>query len=103
MDVVCPLLPDDDDVVWAKVEANSQIVAEAHELVQPGQNPGLQGKPPEPAQGWVAYFIELTFPGAGLYPFKFTTGVRVAPDVLPFEPPPEMANNGLEHQPAGSQ
>jgi PhoPQ-activated pathogenicity-related protein len=50
-------------------------------------------KPPEPAQGWVAYFIELTFPGGGLYPFKFTTGVRVAPDVLPFGPPPEMASS----------
>ena len=36
-------------------------------------------KSPKPAQGWVAYFIELTFPSGGLYPFKFTTGVRVAP------------------------
>src|SRR5215471_15264451 len=50
-------------------------------------------KPPKPAQGWVAYFIELTFPSGGLYPFKFTTGVRVAPDVLPFGPPPEMVSN----------
>src|SRR5439155_23089792 len=47
-------------------------------------------KSPKPARGWVAYFIELTFPSGGLYPFKFTTGVRVAPDVLPFGPPPEM-------------
>jgi PhoPQ-activated pathogenicity-related protein len=46
---------------------------------------------PEPAQGWVAYFIELTFPSGGLSPFKFTTGVRVAPEVLPFGLPPEMA------------
>ena len=50
-------------------------------------------KAPEPAQGWVAYFIELTFPSGGLHPFKFTTGVRVAPDVLPFGPPPEMASS----------
>ena|SRR6516162_6368159 len=50
-------------------------------------------KAPEPAQGWVAYFIELTFPSGGLYPFKFTTGVQVAPDVLPFGPPPEMVSN----------
>ena len=50
-------------------------------------------KSPKPAQGWVAYFIELTFPSGGLYPFKFTTGVRVAPDVLPFGPPPEMVSN----------
>ena len=38
-------------------------------------------KSPNPAQGWVAYFIELTFPSGGPYPFKFTTGVRVAPEV----------------------
>jgi PhoPQ-activated pathogenicity-related protein len=44
-------------------------------------------------QGWVAYFIELTFPSGGPYPFKFTTGVRVTPDVLPFGPPPEMVSN----------
>ena len=50
-------------------------------------------KSPKPAQGWVAYFIELTFPSGGLYPFKFTTGVRVAPDVLPFGPPPEMVSS----------
>ena len=50
-------------------------------------------KSPQPAQGWVAYFIELTFPSGGLFPFKFTTGVRVAPDVLPFGPPPEMVRS----------
>ena len=49
-------------------------------------------KSPKPAQGWIAYFIELTFPSGGLFPFKFTTGVRVAPDVLPFGPPPEMVS-----------
>jgi hypothetical protein len=42
------------------------------------------------------YFIELTFPSGGLYPFKFTTGVRVVPDVLPFGPPPEMVSSGRE-------
>ena len=41
----------------------------------------------------IAYFIELTFPSGGLFPFKFTTGVRVAPDVLPFGPPPEMVRS----------
>jgi PhoPQ-activated pathogenicity-related protein len=44
---------------------------------------------PEPQQGWTAYFVELTFPGSGRYPYKFTTGVRVTPDRLPFGPPPE--------------
>ena len=40
----------------------------------------------KPARGWTAYFVELTFAGPGKYPFKFTTAVRVAPDVLPFPP-----------------
>jgi PhoPQ-activated pathogenicity-related protein len=60
-------------------------------------------KAPQPAQGWVAYFIELTFPSGGVCPFKFTSGVRVAPDVLPFGPPPEMASSGHENQRGGSQ
>jgi PhoPQ-activated pathogenicity-related protein len=46
---------------------------------------------PEPARGWVAYFVELIFPSGGRFPFTFTTGVRVFPDILPFGPPPEMA------------
>jgi PhoPQ-activated pathogenicity-related protein len=40
-----------------------------------------------PAKGWTAYFVELTYPSGGKYPFKFTTAVRVAPDKLPFPPP----------------
>jgi PhoPQ-activated pathogenicity-related protein len=44
-----------------------------------------------PPRGWTAYFAELTFPSRGLFPFKFTTGVRVVPEILPFGPPPEMA------------
>ena len=55
------------------------------------QGEGLYlGKVPEPKQGWTAYFIELTFPGPGIYPYKFTTEVRVTPDRLPFGPPPEL-------------
>jgi PhoPQ-activated pathogenicity-related protein len=30
-----------------------------------------------PAQGWTAFFIELTFDSGGLFPFKFTTDVHV--------------------------
>jgi len=42
------------------------------------------GKVPEPAKGWTAFFVELTFPsGNSSPPFKFTTQVRVVPDVLP--------------------
>src|SRR5262245_34802330 len=40
-----------------------------------------------PAKGWTAFFIELTFKGAGKYPFKETTGIRVLPDTLPYEAP----------------
>ena len=40
-----------------------------------------------PAEGYTAYFVELTFASGGKYPFKFTTGVRVTPDKLPFSLP----------------
>ena len=43
---------------------------------------------PKPEQGWTAFFVELTFPSGGNYPYKLTTGVRVVPDTLPFPPPP---------------
>jgi PhoPQ-activated pathogenicity-related protein len=45
-----------------------------------------------PEKGWTAYFVELTFPSGGKYPFKFTTAVRVSPDTEPFpayKPKPE--------------
>jgi PhoPQ-activated pathogenicity-related protein len=41
----------------------------------------------KPAKGYTAYFVELTFPSGGAYPFKFTTGVKVVPDVYPFAAP----------------
>ncbi|MDQ2948134.1 MAG: PhoPQ-activated pathogenicity-related family protein [Acidobacteriota bacterium] len=49
------------------------------------------GKVPKPPQGYTAYFVEITFPapGPGRYPFKFTSGVRVIPDFLPFPAPPK--------------
>jgi hypothetical protein len=47
------------------------------------------GAVPKPAQGWTAYFVEMTFPGPGKVPYKFTSGVRVMPDVLPFPAPPK--------------
>jgi PhoPQ-activated pathogenicity-related protein len=54
------------------------------------QGDGLYvGKVPEPRQGWTAYFVEMTFPTGGSYSYKFSTGVRVVPDRLPFGPPPE--------------
>jgi PhoPQ-activated pathogenicity-related protein len=39
---------------------------------------------PAPEKGWTAYFVEMTFPSGGKYPFKFTTAVRVNPDTEPF-------------------
>jgi len=42
-----------------------------------------------PARGYTAYMVELTFPsGVPLAPFKFTTGVKVVPDIEPFQAAP---------------
>jgi PhoPQ-activated pathogenicity-related protein len=38
----------------------------------------------KPPKGFTAYFVELTFPSGGKYPFKFTTQVWVTPDILPY-------------------
>jgi PhoPQ-activated pathogenicity-related protein len=43
------------------------------------------GKVSHPAKGWTGFFIELTYPSRGPVPFKFTTQVRVVPDVLPYK------------------
>jgi PhoPQ-activated pathogenicity-related protein len=47
----------------------------------------------KPSTGWTAFFVELTFPGGGKYPFKETTAVRIVPDTLPY-PPPVPLHNG---------
>ncbi|MBV8122389.1 MAG: PhoPQ-activated pathogenicity-related family protein [Alphaproteobacteria bacterium] len=55
------------------------------------QGDGLYvGKVAEPKQGWTAFFVEMSFPTGGPYSYKFSTGVRVVPDRLPFGPPPEQ-------------
>jgi len=41
----------------------------------------------KPAMGFTAFFVELTYPSGHEYPLKFTTDVRVVPDVLPFKMP----------------
>ena len=46
------------------------------------------GTVPVPAQGWTGFFVELTYPGSGVPPLKFTTQVCVVPDVLPYHYPP---------------
>jgi PhoPQ-activated pathogenicity-related protein len=45
------------------------------------------GRVPAPAKGWTAFFVELTFNGAGKYPLKVTSAVRVVPDTLPYAAP----------------
>jgi PhoPQ-activated pathogenicity-related protein len=51
----------------------------------PEQGGGIYiGRVPKPEKGWTAYFVELTWPNGGKYPFKFTTSVRVIPDTEPF-------------------
>ena len=40
----------------------------------------------KPQEGWTAYMVELTFnPKDSPAPLKFTTEVKVVPDVLPFK------------------
>jgi len=51
---------------------------------------------PVPTHGWTAYFVELTFASGGRFPFKFTTSVRIAPETLPFGPPPELTAGFLK-------
>ena len=39
----------------------------------------------KPEKGWTAFFAELTYENGTSTPFKFTTQVRVVPDVAPFK------------------
>jgi PhoPQ-activated pathogenicity-related protein len=56
-------------------------------VLQPvGPNTWVARVRPPPA-GWTAFFVELTFPSGGRYPFKTTTAVRILPDTLPFPAP----------------
>lgn len=42
------------------------------------------GKVDKPEKGYRAFLVELTYPHEGSPPLKFTTQVKVVPDVLPF-------------------
>lgn len=42
------------------------------------------GRIDPPAKGWTAFFVEMTYDVGARFPLKFTTAVRVLPDVLPF-------------------
>ena len=38
-----------------------------------------------PAQGWTTFFVEMTYRNPnGNVPFKFTSEVRIVPDILPY-------------------
>ena len=41
-------------------------------------------KPSTPSKGFTAFYVEITFPSGGTYPFKFSTEVSIVPDVVPF-------------------
>ncbi len=49
---------------------------------------------PKPEKGWTAGFVELTFPTPGGSNWKFTTDVKVVPDVYPFPPPASKLPEG---------
>lgn len=42
------------------------------------------GNVEQPASGFTAYFVELTYPTGGRYPLKVTTEVYVKPDIYPY-------------------
>ncbi|OHB70730.1 MAG: PhoPQ-activated pathogenicity, partial [Planctomycetes bacterium RBG_13_63_9] len=45
-------------------------------------------KVPTPAKGWTAFYVEMVYASGGPESMKFTTAVRVVPDVLPYEQVP---------------
>ena len=51
-----------------------------------GNNGIFLGKVEKPAEGFTAFFLELTYPGLGNRPLKLTTEVSVVPDVYPHTP-----------------
>ena len=51
----------------------------------------FSGKATKPEKGFTAYFLELTYPTSGKHPIKFTTDVKVTPDVYPFPAPKLVA------------
>jgi PhoPQ-activated pathogenicity-related protein len=59
--------------------------------LEPAADGSYLAKVPAPEKGFTAFMVELTYPGPTLAPFKFTTGVQVTPDVLPFKFEPKKA------------
>ncbi len=44
-----------------------------------------RGTPNQPEKGWNASLVELAYDSGGGFPFKVSTAVRIAPDVLPYK------------------
>ncbi len=67
-----------------------ETIGKAYQSTRPQlPRPGTYiARAPKPDAGWTAFFVELTFPSGGKYPFKFSTPVRVIPNTLPYEWPP---------------
>lgn len=55
----------------------------ASELTAQG-NGVYVAKVSKPAMGYTAFFVEMTYPSGQIVPYKFSTQVRVIPDVRPF-------------------
>jgi PhoPQ-activated pathogenicity-related protein len=53
--------------------------------LEPDAHGSYMGRVAKPKTGFTAYFVELVYDSGGRYPFKFTTGVSVEPDVLPYQ------------------
>jgi PhoPQ-activated pathogenicity-related protein len=53
------------------------------------------GKVAPPAAGYVAYFVEATYPMASGLPLKVTSGVRIVPDVEPYAVPRAQPHAGM--------
>lgn len=53
--------------------------------LQPEPDGSYVGRVSKPQAGFTAYFVELTFNSGGPAPLKFTTDVKVIPDVHPYK------------------
>lgn len=67
--------------------------------LEPGPDGRYVGRVAPPAEGWTAFFVELTFPGQGEAPLVFTTDVRVLPDRYPFAAPTPTRGRPATGQP----
>jgi PhoPQ-activated pathogenicity-related protein len=97
-------------VVWQAVNPDARnfrqdVIGNAymsHPLTPAGPNTWI-ARVPRPPKGWTAFFVELTFPTGGKYPFKVTSGIRVLPESLPYAPPNRRRTSAVPAGPAPAQ